>query len=88
MIVTTFLKLLLSNLIVETPTAAKNDLRKKPTKEDRIKNVNCWIQRNFPIIALAAIVFLLIFFVGFCFVLYGVSTVESGNYYYHLKEVI
>ena len=87
MIITTFLKLLLSNLIVETPTA-KNDLRKKPTKEDRLKSVNCWIQRNFPIIALAAIVFLLIFFVGFCFVLYGVSTVESGNYYYHLKEVI
>ena len=74
-------------LFAGTPTA-KHDLRKKPTREDHLRDFNCWIERNFYIIALAAIVFLLITFVIVCFAVVGVSAVESGNYYNHFAEVI
>lgn len=78
---------LLSNLISETPTA-KHSLHKKPTKEDVHRNINCWIQRNFYIICLAAIVSLLLIFVVVCYVLVGVSATESGTYYNHIRGVI
>ena len=75
---------ILSVLLVGTPPA-KNSLHRQPTREDRRKAINCWIQMNFGIIALAVIVFLLIIFVFVCFLLVGVSATESGTYYYHLK---
>ena len=56
--------------------------------EDYLKKFNCWIQRNFYIICLAAIVFLLIIFVIVCYMLVGVSATESGTYYNGLKGVI
>ena len=59
-------------------------LSKKPTKEDYIRNLNLWCQRNFYIICISAIVFLLIIFVAVCFAVVGVSATESGGYYYHL----
>ena len=77
----------LYNLTTETPRA-KNTLHKKPTREDYLKKFNCWIQRNFYIICLAAIVFLLIIFVIVCYMLVGVSATESGTYYNGLKGVI
>lgn len=75
---------LLSVLLVGTSTS-KNSLHKKPTYEDKRKALNSWVQMNFGIIALAAVVFLLIIFVFVCFLLVGVSATESGTYYYHLK---
>lgn len=77
----------LYNLVTGTPTI-KHDLRKKPTHRDLHKEVNCWIHRNFYIICLAAIVFLLITFVIVCFMIIGVSATESGTYYNGLKGVI
>ena len=77
----------LYNLVTGTPTI-KHDLRKKPTREDLLRGINCWIQRNFYIICLAAIVFLLITFVMVCYMLVGVSATESGTYYNGLKGVV
>ena len=65
-------------LLVGTPTP-KNSLHKKLTKEDVKKECNLWIARNYNFIALAATIFLLIFFVVFCFWIVGVSAVESGG---------
>jgi predicted RND superfamily exporter protein len=65
-------------LLIGIPTP-KNSLHKKPTKDDFYRAFNCWIQRNFYIIALASIIFLLICFVIFCFWIVGVSAVESGG---------
>ena len=75
-------------LLAGTPTNAKHSLYKQPTREDFSRNLNYWIQRNFYIIALAAILILLILFVIVCFWGVGVSTLESGNYYNHIQEVI
>lgn len=77
----------LINLLVGTPTA-KHDLRKKPTKEDHFRTLNCWIQRNFYIIALAAIIILLILFVVVCFAIVGVSATESGVQYNQFNNII
>lgn len=85
--ITSFLSLLYV-LLVGTSTNDKVRLAKKPTKEDHMRNLNCWIQRNFYIIALAAILILLIIFAIVCFMIVGVSAVESGNYYNHLGGVI
>ena len=60
-------------------------LQKKPTIKIRI---NCWIERNFGIIALIIMSFALISFVIVCYLVVGVSAVESGNYYNHLGGVI
>lgn len=74
-------------LLVGTPSA-KHDLRKKPTKEDHYRTLNCWVQRNFYIIALAAIIILLITFVVVCFALVGVSATESGIQYNQFNNII
>lgn len=74
-------------LLVGTPTD-KARLNKKPTHEDRMKNLNCWIEMNFHIICVTAIAILLIIFVIVCFMTVGVSAVESGKYYYHLEDII
>ena len=65
-------------LLVGTPNNNKVRLDKKPTKQNYTLRINCWIQRNFYIICVLAIVFLLIVFVFVCFALVGVSAVESG----------
>jgi len=75
-------------LLVGTQTTDKVRLEKKPTKEDHLRNFNCWIQRNFYIIALAAILICLFVFILVCFVVVGVSTVESGTVYNHLNDII
>lgn len=67
-------------LLVGTPQP-KNSLHKKRTLEDLQRTTSIWIQRNFYIIALAAIIFLVFFFVAFCFWICGVSAVESGTVY-------
>lgn len=63
-------------------------LQKKPTREDYRKEINYFITRNFGIIAIIAIIFLLVVFVMVCFTVVGASGVESGNYYNHFQEVI
>lgn len=63
-------------------------LQKKPTMKDRKEKFNCWIERNFGIIALIIMLFALIRFVIVCYLVVGVSAVESGNYYNHLGGVI
>lgn len=60
-------------------------LARKPTKDDYVKSLNCWIARHFYILAFLAILILLLIFIGLCFALVGTSAVESGTYYYHLK---
>ena len=68
----------LINLLLGNPTG-KVRLNKKPTRDDYIRNLNCWIERHFYIICLAAITLLLIGFVMVCFAIVGVSSVESGG---------
>lgn len=63
-------------------------LHKKPTKEDYQRDLNLWVTRNFGLVALATIIFLLIFFIIICYMIIGVSAVESGTYYNHLQGVI
>lgn len=80
-------------LLVGTPTPEKSTIlnRKISNREKRIYmkiRFSLWIERNFYIIALAAIVFLLVFFVLFCFWIVGVSALESGNVYNHIGDVI
>lgn len=60
-------------------------LQKQKSLKDELKG---FVDVNFNYIALALIIFLIIFFVWFCFFITGLSAVESGNYYYHLQEVI
>ena len=50
--------------------------------------INLWIERNFGLIALAAILILVMSIIVFMFWAYGVSTVESGTVYYHMKDII
>ena len=61
----------------------KNDLRKKQSSK-----FNSFIQRNFFIIAFIVILLCFICFIITCFAVVGASGVESGNYYYHLQDVI
>lgn len=71
-------------LLVGTPTPNKSTiLNKKMSKQERriyykVK-FNLFIERNFGIIALAAIIILLIIFVAMCYWLVGVSALESGS---------
>ena len=69
-------------------TGPVNDLRKQPTREDYMRSLNCWVQRNFGIVALTTIIILLIVFIIVCSAIVGVSAVESGNYHNHLMDVI
>ena len=66
----------------------KHDLRKKPTSDDARKSLNEFFQRNFYIICVASIIFLLIVFVIVCYAFVGVSAVESGTVYNHIGDVI
>jgi len=72
-LVTTILSLLLG-----PNTAAKNSLYKKPTKEDYRRSLNCWIYRNFYIIALVILVAVFVTFIISCFYICGLSATESG----------
>ena len=66
----------------------KHDLRKKPTSDDAMKSLNEFLQRNFYIICVLAIIFLLIVFCTVCYMLVGVSAVESGTVYNHMEAII
>jgi hypothetical protein len=66
----------------------KHDLRKKPTSDDAIKSLNEFLQRNFYIICVLAILFLLIVFVICCYMVVGVSAVDSGITYNHIGDMI
>jgi len=63
-------------------------LQKKPTREDYQKEINYWVTRNFGIIAIVTVIFLLIVFVIVCFAIVGVSATDSGVVYNHFNEVI
>lgn len=66
----------------------KDILRKKPTKEDHIRTIECWIERHFTVLCFIAIVLVLIAFMFVCFTVCGVSATESGVQYNHFQEVI
>ena len=79
---------LLSILLNGTDNVPKHDLRKKPTSDDAIKSLNDFLQRNFYIICVASIIFLLIVFVIVCYMVVGVSAVESGTVYNNMEAII
>lgn len=64
------------------------DLRKKPTREDHLKNLNCIFQKYYYIFIIVFLIAIFLVFLGVCFTVVGASGVESGNYYYHLKNVV
>lgn len=66
----------------------KHDLRKQPNKEDNINKIRVWFQMNLDIIALAAVIGSIVFFVWFCFFISGISATESGMIYNNLDKVI
>lgn len=76
------------SLLLGTNTRATNSLHKKPTTEDLTKRINCWIYRNFYIIALAFLVLVFVTFIFVCFAVIGISATDSGAYYNHLGGVI
>lgn len=64
-----------------------HDLRKKPTREELIKRIDCFVKKYYGFciaIFLLTLLIIVLIVALFC----GVSAVESGNYYYHLKAVI
>ena len=67
---------------------SNKSLYRKPTMEDFKKEINLWVTRNFGIIAIVSIIFLLIVFLWVCFALVGVSATDSGVQYNHFHEVI
>ena len=73
---------------VETTTTPKHDLRKKPTREDHMRTLNCFFQRYFYIFCIIAIIFLLIVFVICCYMIIGMSAVDSGTLYNHWEAII
>ena len=79
---------LLQVLILGNKNVPKHDLRKRKTTSDAMKSLNSFIERNFYIICLASILFLLIMFVIVCYAIVGVSAVESGTVYNHIGDVI
>ena len=85
------IRIIIQILIISLFGAGKgptHDLRKKPTKEDHMRTLNCFIQRYFYIFVAIFIMLLFITFVCVCFASVGASGVESGNYYNHIQEVI
>ena len=78
----------LINLLFGTMNVPKHDLRKKPTRNDNMRKLNRFIERNFYIICVLAIIFLLIMFVVVCYSIVGVSAVESGVPYNHIGDII
>lgn len=65
-----------------------NDLRKKPTREDYIKNIDCFV-KQYPGFCLAIFfTIILIVFISVCFAVVGASAVESGTVYNHLGDFI
>ena len=78
---------LLITLLLGDVNAPKHDLRKTPNKQDRMKALNAFFERNFYIIAGLTIVFLLIMFVAVCFLLVG-SCTDSGLTYNQMGRII
>lgn len=78
----------LFTFLIGNSNSSKDVLTRKPTREDYIRNLNCWIERNFYIIALAAIIILLILFILVCFAIVGVSATDSGVTYNHMNTII
>ena len=64
-----------------------NDLRRKPVKED-IQIADILLSNVKPALIILLIIAAFIAFVLIMMAVVGTSSVESGNYYYHLNEVI
>ena len=79
---------LLQGLVVGNKIIPKHDLRKKPTSDDALKFLNEFLGRHFYIICVLAIIFLLIVFVICCYMIVGISAVDSGVTYNHLENII
>ena len=77
--------LFLLNYLLLGNTPGKARLNKQLSLSEKI---NIWIERNFYIISLAAILILLFVFIWVCFTFIGGSAVESGNVYNHFNDVI
>ena len=76
-------------LLVGTKTTQPvHDLRKKPTREDHLKNLNHIFQKYFYIWIGLFMLGIFIVFVAVCVAYVGASGVESGTYYNHLHQVI
>jgi hypothetical protein len=79
---------LLQVLILGNRNVPKHDLRKRNTSDDAMKGLNEFLQKNFYIICVLAILFLLIVFVICCYMVVGVSAVDSGITYNHIGDMI
>ena len=75
-------------LLIGTNNGPVNDLRKKPTREDHLKSMNCIFQKYFYLWIALFMTGVFIVFVLVCVTFVGASGVESGAYYYHLDKVI
>ena len=56
-------------------------------KEDKF-DIELWILNHTHIFLPLAIIILFALIIALIYAMTGVSAVESGNYYYHLKDVI
>lgn len=61
--------------------------RKLKTKQPTKIRINNWVMRNFGFLLLLIVFLILILFMIFSFQIVGAS-LESGNYYNHLGDVI
>lgn len=83
-----FISLIYLLIFGNTTNKPVYDLRKKPTREDHYRDFNLWIQRNFYFICLATILVCLVVFIISCYLLVGVSAVESGTVYNHMEDLV
>ncbi len=75
-------------LLVGTSNGPVHDLRKKPTKEDHLRTLNCIFQRYQYIFLAIFFLIILITFVWVCFSFVGASAVESGTVYNHMGDFV
>ena len=82
-----FIQMLIVLLVGTKTNQPIHDLRKKPTREDHLIKLNGIYQKYFYLFVGLFLLAIFIVFLVACFTFVGAS-VESGNYYYHLQEVI
>jgi len=82
------LQVLILGLILGNRNVPKHDLRKRNTSDDAMKSLNEFLQKNFYIICVLAILFLLIVFVICCYIIVGVSATDSGVTYNAMERII
>ncbi len=83
-----FIQMLIVLLVGTKNVQPVHDLRKKPTREDHLKTINCTVKKYKYIFLALFFIAILVAFVWVCFAVVGTSAVESGAVYNHMDKII